>query len=206
MTDLTDGTEQAGQVPGWAASCSRPGIGSWCRKVREQLSSERFAHVMRVTELAEAIGRANGFTPEELETTVLAAVLHDAARELPPAELFRLAPARLQLELEHPLTVHGRAGRKLAEQWGITDEAVLSAIEGHVFGVSLDNRPGVAVYVADVTEPGRGVNDDIRELAFTDLEAAYRRAVQVSVDYLNSVGKPVHPETMRVHGEVCSAR
>ena len=204
MADLTGRTERAA-APGLAAACSRPGVGVWCRKVRELLSSERFAHVMRVTELAEAIARANDFTASEVETTVLAAVLHDSARELPPGELFRLAPPRLQLEVEHPLTVHGRAGRKMAEQWGVKDEAVLSAIEGHVFGVSLDNRPGVAVYVADVTEPGRGVNHDIRELAFTDLNSAYCRAVHATVDYLNSVGKPVHPETMRVHGEICSA-
>ncbi len=197
--------ERAGSGSGLPV-CERPGLAPLCAQVRSLLSPERFAHVMRVTELAEAIARANGFTEEETETTVLAGLLHDSARELPTEELFRLAPPESQLEFEHPLTVHGRAGRKMAEMWGITDETVLTAIEGHVFGVDLVNRPGVAVYVADVTEPGRGVNDDIRELALKDLEAAYIRAVQVTVEYLDSIGVPVHPKTVRIRGEISPAR
>lgn len=185
--------------------CDRPDTAPWCVRVRELLSAERYGHVVRVTELAEAIARSNGFTEREIRTTVLAAVLHDCARELSSEELFRLAPPQLQVEIEHPLTVHGRAGRKMAEQWGITDEGVLSAIEGHVFGVEVSNRPGVALYVADVTEPGRGVNADIRQLAHTDLLAAYRQSVAVTVDYLTSVGKPIHPETRRIGRELCPA-
>lgn len=196
--------EPAGSESGLPV-CARPGLAPLCARVRSLLSPDRFAHVMRVTELAEAIARANDFTEQETETTVLAGLLHDSARELPTEELFRLAPPESQLELEHPLTVHGRAGRKMAELWGITDEAVLDAIEGHVFGVDLANRPGIAVYVADVTEPGRGVNDDIRELAMEDLEAAYIRAVQVTVDYLESIGVPVHPQTARIRGEISPA-
>lgn len=195
-------SEQAGQQPAAAATCERPELKKWCARVRETLSSERFAHVMRVTDLAEQIALAHSFSEEETRVTVQAALLHDIARELPAEELFRLAPPQLPLEFEHPLTVHGRAGRKMAEQWGVTDEHVLSAIEGHVFGVSESNRPGVAVYIADVCEPGRGVNDDIRELALTDLGGAYRLAVSRTTSYLQSIGVPIHPGTARVCREL----
>ena len=64
--------------------------------------------------------------------------------------------------------------------------ACLNAIEGHVFGVPVGNRVGMAVYVADVSEPGRGVNADIRELAMSNLSRAYQQAVDSKVTYLRS--------------------
>ena len=93
----------------------------------------------------------------------------------------------------------------MAEKWGVTDERVLNAITGHVFGVGLHDRVGMAVYVADVSEPGRGVNADIRELAICKLEMAYRRAVDTKVRYLQSLGKAVHPETLKVYEEIHNA-
>lgn len=173
--------------------------GSYRELVRACVSAERFAHIERVVALARSIGAANGFSADDLAKVELAALLHDAARDLDDGELLRLAPPENQVEVSHPLSVHGRAGRRMAEQWGVADETVLAAIEGHVFGVPLTNRVGTALYVADVCEPGRGVNDDLRALALTDLESAYRRAVGVKVEYLRRTGKEVHPATLAAY-------
>lgn len=183
--------------------CLRPSIAPYCERVRERVSPRRFEHIVRVATLAETIARANAFTRGEIRATVLAAMLHDVARDLPAGELFKLAPPESELEARHPLALHGRAGRRLAESWGVTDERVLEAIEGHVFGVPQQSRVGMAVYVADVSEPGRGVNDDIRELAMSNLFRAYQQAVGAKVKYLNARGKPVHPATLRVYREIC---
>lgn len=185
--------------------CSRPSIRPHCERVRSLVTPERFEHVVRVAILAETIARANAFSEGDIRATSLAAVLHDAARDLPEGELFRLAPPESALEREHPLAVHGRAGRRLAESWGVGDGRVLDAVEGHVFGVSHNNRIGMAVYIADVSEPGRGVNADIRELAMRDLFKAYRRAVDSKVRYLRARGKAVHPSTLKVHRELHDA-
>lgn len=185
--------------------CSRSSVAAYCERVRALVSESRFAHIMRVATLAATIARANEFSEGELRATTVAAVLHDAARDLPPERLFDLAPPETELEREHPLSIHGRAGRRLAEAWGVTDERVLDTIEGHVFGVAVSNRVGMAVYVADVSEPERGVNDDIRELAMTNLFRAYQSAVDSKVTYLRSKGKAVHPATLRVYKELCDA-
>ena len=145
------------------------------------------------------------FSEDEIRATSLAAILHDVARDLPPEKMFALAPPETTLEREHPLSVHGRAGRRVVEEWGINDVRVLEAVEGHVFGVSHDNRIGMAVYIADVSEPGRGVNADIRELAMSNLFRAYQRALNSKVNYLRSKGKAVHPATMRVYKEICGS-
>ena len=107
------------------------------------------------------------------------------------------------MERQHPLSVHGRAGAALAAQWGVQDSRILSAIEGHVFGVSQSNRIGMALYIADVSEPGRGVNEDIRNLAMHNLFRAYQRALDSKVRYLNAKGKAVHPNTLEVYKEIC---
>ncbi len=184
--------------------CTRPSIAPYCARVKAQVHARRFEHIVRVAILTETIAKANGFSEEEVRAASLAAVLHDAARDLSAEELFRLAPPRTELERANPMSIHGRAGRRLAENWGVSDERVLDAIEGHVFGVSQDNRIGMAVYIADVSEPGRGVNEDIRELAMKNLYRAYKRAVDSKVRYLRAKGKAVHPDTLRVHRELCA--
>lgn len=182
--------------------CSRSSVAPYCERVRALVKPERWAHIERVAILAETIARANGFAEDEVRATSLAAVLHDAARDLGDARLLELAPALNDAECDHPIMVHGRASRALARSWGVTDERVLDAIEGHVYGPPPGHPIGMAVYVADVSEPGRGVNDDVRELAMSNLPRAYRRAVRTKVDYLRSRGKVVHPKTLEVHDQI----
>lgn len=185
--------------------CSRPSVAPYCERMRVTLRPRRFAHVVRVAELAESIARANRFDAGELRATCLAAVLHDVARDLSDERLLALAPPENDMERANPITLHGRAGRAIAREWGVTDERVLGAIEGHVFGDCSGDRIGMAVYIADISEPGRGVNAEIRELAMHDLQRAYRRAVAAKVRYLRGCGKAVHPATLKVHDEIAHA-
>jgi predicted HD superfamily hydrolase involved in NAD metabolism len=177
----------------------------YCERVRAMIGPDRFGHVARVVELAESIARANGFSDDEYRATCLAALLHDVARDLPDERLLELAPPEHELERAHPMALHGRAGCAIARSWGVADERVLGAIEGHVFGVDYGDRVGMALYVADVSEPGRGVNVDVRELALHDLARAYRRAVVAKVRYLRRCGKAIHPHTLKVHDEIALA-
>ena len=100
--------------------CNRPSIAPYCDRVKAMVTPKRLEHIARVAMLAETIARANNFTGSELRATCLAAVLHDAARDLDPEEMFKLAPPETDMEREHPLSVHGRASRRLAEHWGVT--------------------------------------------------------------------------------------
>ncbi len=183
--------------------CSRSSIAPYCQRLKVMVKPHRFDHCVRVSILAEAIARANRFNPSEIRATSLAGMLHDAARDLTAREMFELSPPQSELEEKHFLTLHGRAGKSLVQRWGIHDERVLEAIEGHVFGVSHTNRIGMAVYIADVSEPARGVNEDIRELAMRNLFRAYQYALDSKVRYLRAKGKVVHPITLRVYEEIC---
>ena len=169
-----------------------PQVQYWLERVSSMVKPKRFEHVLRVAQLASDIAAANGV---DSYRAYLAGVLHDLARDLPGDELLRLAPAACPEDHSNPLAVHGRAARALLESWGFDDPTVLEAVEEHVTGPRQGNLIAVAVYVADVSEPGRGVNGDIRERAFVDLEGAFAQAIFCKVRYLERTGKPVHPFT-----------
>jgi len=166
-------------------------------KVRRRVSTERWEHILRVAELARDVALAAGGDGEK---AYLAGILHDVAREMDEEELLRLCPPQNDVEKSHPRALHGCAGRKIAAEWGVTDPEVLDAIEGHVWGVEPENLVGMAVYVADTSEPGRGVNDDVREMALAgDLQRAYAAAVGRKVEYLRAKGIPIHPRTLKAY-------
>jgi predicted HD superfamily hydrolase involved in NAD metabolism len=168
----------------------------WASRVRQMVKPERFAHIERVAALAHDIALAHGL---DADRAFLAGILHDVARDLPDSELLRLAPPESETDKSHPLALHGRAGRTILERWGINDHDILEAVEEHVTGPRDGNLLSICVYIADVSEPGRGVNDDIRELAFLDLEHAYHQALTCKVHYLQSKGKVVHPRTLEAY-------
>jgi predicted HD superfamily hydrolase involved in NAD metabolism len=168
----------------------------WASRVRQMVKPERFAHIERVAALAHDIALAHSL---DADRAYLAGILHDVARDLPAQELLRLAPPESDADQNHPLALHGRAGRAILERWGLNDKEVLDAVEEHVTGPRNGNLLSICVYIADVSEPGRGVNHDIRELAFLDLERAYHQALTCKVHYLQSKGKIVHPRTMEAY-------
>lgn len=178
-------------------------LAGWDERVRLLVRPRRFDHVLRVAELACQIARANGLDEAR---AYAAGILHDIARDLPDAELLRLAPPECAIDSAHPLALHGRAARTLLERWGYRDAVVLEAVEDHTTGPRGGNPVAACVYVADVSEPGRGVNEDIRDLALRDLDLALSRAVVSKVTYLQGRGILVHPRTLRsYHALPCVA-
>lgn len=176
-----------------------PALGAWEARVRLMVRPRRFEHVQRVATLAREIAVANGLSAEQIEQAYAAGILHDIARDLPDAELLRLAPPECDIDARHPLALHGRAARTLLDHWGYRDVTVLEAVEDHTTGPRGGNPVAACVYIADVSEPGRGVNDDIRELALRDLNAALSRAIVSKVTYLQGRGILVHPRTMTAY-------
>ncbi len=172
-----------------------PDLGQWEERVRLMVKPRRYEHVCRVAALAQQIALNNGLGEQQARLAYEAGILHDLARDLPDSELLRLAPPECEIDARHPLALHGRAARTLLERWGYGNAAVLEAVEDHTTGPR-GSLVSACVYIADVSEPGRGVNDDIRELALTDLNSALSRAIVSKVTYLQGRGIEVHPRTL----------
>ena len=175
----------------------------WIARVRLMVRPRRFEHVLRVAALARDIALSAG---ADATRAYVAGLLHDIARDLPDTELLRLAPPECAIDAAHPMAVHGRAGRALLTRWGFTDAVVLEAVEDHTTGPRPGHQVAQAVYIADVSEPGRGVNEVIRDLAFEDLQAATEQAIISKVTYLMGRGIPVHPRTRAVYDALQAGR
>ena len=176
------------------------------REIRERLknslSEARYAHSLGVA--ATAACMAMRYDISLTERAYLAGLVHDAAKCLTEEELLRMAEERgfpvNAYEKSAPGLLHAPLGAVLAEEeYGITDEEILSAIRLHTLG-----RPGMTtleaiLYVADYTEPDRPdvpYFRAIREAAFRDLDEAAYLTAKTAVDYTRSKGQDVDPRSL----------
>lgn len=129
-------------------------------------------------------------------------MLHDLARLYPAERLLAECEARAMridaFERAHPTVLHARLGAELArEQFGVSDEAVLSAICKHTLASATMSSLDAIVYLSDALEPGRRFEEraTLERLAFRDLDAAMRETLRLTVDYTKAQGRQVAPAT-----------
>lgn len=172
---------------------------------------KRLQHILRVEEMAIALARQHGLPVAPAQQ---AGLMHDLAKCFPAQRLLAVAEAEgweLDFaERDCPHLLHAPVGAVVArDQFGVTDEQVLSAIANHTLGSpDMDEISGV-VYLADTLEPGRGDTPQLhqlRELSYRDLwEAVYETCV-FSLQHLLEKRRPVHPRTILTHNRFLPAR
>jgi predicted HD superfamily hydrolase involved in NAD metabolism len=166
-----------------------------------RLSTARYEHTLRVADTAEDLAPAHDLDPHSAR---LAALLHDAAREMGPDEFLRLADKwNLRVgdaERQSPKLLHGPVAAELARrELGIDGEEVLEAIGAHTTG-----RPGMGplalvLYVADKIEPAREYPSvgRLRKLAREDLYAAALESLRRAIAHNEARGKNTHPASLK---------
>jgi len=161
----------------------------------------RYAHSVRVARLAERLAAAHG---ESTTCARTAGMLHDLARLYGAERLIRECESRGMpidaFERDTPIVLHARLGAELArERFGITNEAILSAIAKHTVGAPDMSRLDAIVYLADGLEPGRDFQQRavLERLAFRSLENAMVAVIRSSSAYLTAKNLPVAPQTLQ---------
>jgi predicted HD superfamily hydrolase involved in NAD metabolism len=169
---------------------------------RSRLSERRYEHTMRVADTAESLTLAHDLDADKAR---LAALLHDAAREMGPEEFLNLADKwGLQVgdpERQSPKLLHGPVAAELAKrELGVDDEDVLGALRAHTTG-----RPGMGplalvLYVADKIEPARDYPSvgRLRTLAREDLRRAAEESLRRAIAHNEERGKATHPESLKM--------
>ncbi|MGH3146300.1 MAG: bis(5'-nucleosyl)-tetraphosphatase (symmetrical) YqeK [Rubrobacter sp.] len=167
---------------------------------RSRLSEKRYGHTLRVADTAADLAQVHGLD-EDLAR--LAALVHDAAREIPPEEYLRLAdewdlPVG-EPERQSPKLLHGPVAAELARrELGVEDEEVLEAVRAHTTGKPGMGPLALALYVADKIEPARDYPSvgRLRALAREDLHAAATESLRRAIAHNEGRGKDVHPASL----------
>lgn len=160
--------------------------------------AHRFGHVVRVARLAERLAMQHRESAAKART---AGLLHDLARLYPPDRLLAECEARGiaidAFERRNPIVLHAPLAARIArERFGITDEAILSAIRKHTLASAHMSALDAIVYLADSLEPGRAYPEraQLEALAFEDLDAAMRAVLSATIAY-QSARYEIAPQT-----------
>lgn len=174
------------------------------KRLAKVLKKERFEHTIGVMYTAASLAMRYG---ADMEQALTAGLLHDCGKFCSAKDQLKLCEKKgidlTESEIAMPALIHAKLGAYLARhEYGIKDEAVLSAITYHTTG-----RPDMTmlekiVYIADYIEPNRkeipGLAE-VRRLAFTDIDQAVCRSAGATTRYLESGGKSVDPMTIRTY-------
>lgn len=165
--------------------------------MEQHMKPSRRRHTEDVVRTAVKLARKYGADPDKAE---LAAWFHDLVRNLDPAQLdadidrFSLDP-RYKGNIN---LAHGRiAAERMRIDFGITDEDVLNAVSFHTTGRAGMSTLEKVVFLADVIEPGRthpSVEEN-RRIAERDLDQGCLFALKQTIDYVNSRGEFLDPDT-----------
>ena len=174
--------------------------------VRSRLSDTRYEHTLNVRKMAVKLAKRHD---ADEDRAALAALLHDAAKEISKDEMraiMKAHPEYAEGGEERPTPVwHGICAAILARtEWGVEDEAVLSAIACHTAGKPGMSKLDKILYLADMSSAERdwpGVNK-LRKLERKDLDAAMLMALKQTNDFVLSQDKPLDPMSKAAYDDI----
>ena len=162
------------------------------------LNPDRIRHVLGCRDTAVALAKRWGADETD---AARAGILHDITKALDGPLQLTLCDAYGKMltdfSRKYPKTLHALTGSLVAERIFGENPQVVSAICHHTTGRAGMNLLETIIYVADYIEPNRdfpGV-ERLRELAFTDIQAALKLGLEMTLEHLKKQGSEVSPES-----------
>lgn len=179
-----------------------------CKILRRQMEKvqdeKRYEHTLGVAFTAASLAMRYG---ADVKQAQLAGLLHDCAKCMTNEERLSICKKNklevTPVEKANPFLLHAKVGAFLAkEKYGIQDEEILSAVRFHTTG-----RPNMTllekiVFTADYIEPSRKTApnlDEVRTLAFQNLDMALCKILSDTLDYLDTVDQEIDPMTKKTY-------
>lgn len=163
------------------------------------LKPSRVAHVLGCRDTCIALAKKWGVNETDAGR---AGLLHDITKALDgPLQLTLCRAYGTMLDdfsVQNPKTLHALTGSLVAKHIFGENEAVVSAICSHTTGKGNMNLLEKIVYVADYMEPNRdfpGV-DELRELAFRDIDLALKAGLEMTISMLRQQKKEISKESL----------
>lgn len=169
-------------------------------KVKKVQDEKRFEHTLGVEFTAAALAMKYG---EDIKAARIAGVLHDCAKCFTGEKLLTVCKKNhlevTEVEKRNPFLLHGKVGAFLAkEKYEIDDSDVLNAISYHTTGRENMSLLEKIIFIADYIEPGRKQASnlqEIRELAFHNIDDCMVRILADTLAYLKKSGKEIDDMT-----------
>ena len=162
------------------------------------LKPSRVGHVLGCRDTAVELARRWGADETD---AARAGILHDVTKALDgPLQLTLCAEYGTILTdfgKKYPKTLHALTGALVAERIFGENQTVVNAIRHHTTGKANMSLLEKIIYVADYMEPNRdfpGV-ERLRELAFSNLDAALKLGLEMTLEHLKRQGAEVSPES-----------
>ncbi len=162
------------------------------------LNPNRVAHVLGCRDTAVELAKRWG---ADVTDAGRAGLLHDITKVFDgPTQLTLAGEYGIMLDefsRKNPKTLHAWTGSVVAKRMFGENEAVVEAIRHHTTGKADMNTLEKIIYVADYMEPNRdfpGV-EQLREFAFSDLDAALKLGLEMTLALLQQQGREVSPES-----------
>ncbi|WP_346663547.1 bis(5'-nucleosyl)-tetraphosphatase (symmetrical) YqeK [uncultured Merdimonas sp.] len=174
------------------------------RKLIAELDKERYEHTLGVMYTAASMAMCHG---EDVEQALLAGLLHDCAKCIPGENKIKMCEKYhlnvSEVERENPSLLHAKLGAFLAaKKYHVEDREVLCAIASHTTGRPHMTLLEKIIFIADYIEPGRRElpnMEEVRHLAFRDIDGCLLRILEDSLEYLNHLSKPIDPMTEKTY-------
>lgn len=174
------------------------------RKLIAELDKERYEHTLGVMYTAASMAMCHG---ADVEQALLAGLLHDCAKCIPGENKIKMCEKYhlnvSEVERENPSLLHAKLGAFLAaKKYHIEDKEIVNAIASHTTGHPHMTLLEKIIYIADYIEPGRpelANMEEVRHLAFRNIDECLYRILEDSLEYLNRLSKPIDPMTEKTY-------
>ena len=160
--------------------------------LKNNLKPSRYGHTLGVVNTAIKLAEIYG---EDKSKAEIAALCHDVAKNMSNEELKKVIDnENIALSIDEENTQelwHSIIAPVIARKvFGIEDEEVLNAMRWHTTGKENMTNLEKIVYLADLIEPSRKFDgiDEIREIAYKDLDLAMLKALTHTTIYLLKQG------------------
>lgn len=152
---------------------------------------KRIPHVVGCSETARELALIHGADPDDAER---AGILHDITKALGGRDQLRLCEKYgimiSDFDRKHTKLLHSVTGAAVAEHVFGENDAVVQSIRWHTSGKADMTTLEKIIYIADYMEPNRdfpGV-EQLRELAYSDLDAAVLMGLEMAVAHVRRQG------------------
>ena len=162
------------------------------------LNPNRVAHVLGCRDTAAEMAKRWGVSEVD---AARAGLLHDITKAIDgPLQLTlcgEYGTILSEFGQRHPKTLHALTGSLVAGRIFGENEAVVSAICHHTTGKADMSTLEKIVYVADYMEPCRNFDgvEELRRLAYSDLDGALRMGLEMTIENLISRKLEISPES-----------